>query len=112
MEIDLKQCPFCGDTSAFVIEYATDYFQVMYRVICDNCRCGSGPCRSKAKAIEAWNMRDGDERKTGKWLSVAPAPNNMWYCTCSNCKERQTVEMRNYCPNCGADMREDKNENQ
>ena len=41
-------------------------------------------------------------RKQGKWLNVEHAPNNMWYCTCSVCRERQTVEIANHCPNCGA----------
>lgn len=57
-----------------------------------------------------------EERKKGKWNFIG---NNMHECT--NCKRAYTVQqfeaMRNYnrdplnpkfCPNCGADMREEK----
>lgn len=44
------------------------------------------------------------EVRHGRWLNVEPAPNHLWYCTCSVCGERQTVEVANYCPMCGAKM--------
>ena len=60
-----------------------------------------------------------EERKKGKWNFIG---NNMYECT--NCRRVYTVRqfeaMRNYnrdplnpnfCPNCGADMRGDKNGN-
>lgn len=47
--------------------------------------------------------------KHGKWIDVEHAPNDMWYCTCSVCGERQTVEVANFCPMCGADMRGKEN---
>ena len=54
--------------------------------------------------------------KHGKWIDVEHAPNDMWYCTCSECGERQTVEIAklihfNYCPYCGAKMDAKEEEN-
>ena len=43
----------------------------------------------------------------GKWIEVVQAPNDLWYGTCSVCGERQTIEVANYCPCCGAKMYED-----
>lgn len=42
----------------------------------------------------------------GRWEHVEPAPYNLFYATCSVCGERQTIEVANYCPMCGASMRE------
>ena len=44
------------------------------------------------------------EQKRGKWLNAEHAPNYLCYCTCSVCGKRQTIEIANYCPNCGAKM--------
>lgn len=46
------------------------------------------------------------EQKHGKWLNAEHAPNYLCYCTCSVCGKRQTIEIANYCPNCGARMEE------
>lgn len=43
----------------------------------------------------------------GRWLDVEPAPHNLFYATCSVCGVRQTLEVKNYCPNCGASMMDD-----
>lgn len=40
----------------------------------------------------------------GKWVDVEPAPHNLFYATCSVCGERQTIEVANFCPMCGASM--------
>lgn len=40
----------------------------------------------------------------GRWVDVEPAPHNLFYATCSVCGDRQTIEVANYCPNCGASM--------
>lgn len=47
-----------------------------------------------------------DAVKHGRWLSVEPAPYNLFYATCSVCGDRQTIEVANYCPMCGASMDE------
>lgn len=41
----------------------------------------------------------------GRWVDVEPAPHNLFYATCSVCGDRQTIEVANYCPNCGASLR-------
>lgn len=41
----------------------------------------------------------------GRWIDVEPAPHNLFYATCSVCGDRQTIEVANYCPMCGASMR-------
>ena len=45
------------------------------------------------------------------WRAKEPAPWCSWYATCSVCEERMTLEKRftNYCPNCGAKMDEEDN---
>ena len=42
----------------------------------------------------------------GRWIDVEPAPHNLFYATCSLCGDRQTIEVANYCPMCGASMDE------
>ena len=42
----------------------------------------------------------------GRWIDVEPAPHNLFYATCSVCGDRQTIEVANYCPMCGASMDE------
>lgn len=42
----------------------------------------------------------------GRWIDVEPAPYNLFYATCSVCGDRQTIEVANYCPMCGASMDE------
>lgn len=46
------------------------------------------------------------EVKHGRWVDVEPAPHNLFYATCSVCGDRQTIEVANYCPMCGASMDE------
>ena len=43
----------------------------------------------------------------GRWEDVEPAPHNLFYATCSVCGERQTIEVANFCPMCGAKMDEE-----
>lgn len=44
----------------------------------------------------------------GRWVDVEPAPHNLFYATCSVCGDRQTIEVANYCPMCGASMDEEE----
>lgn len=46
------------------------------------------------------------EVRHGRWIDVEPAPHNLFYATCSVCGDRQTIEVANYCPMCGASMDE------
>ena len=45
--------------------------------------------------------------QVGRWEDVEHAPNGLLYATCSVCGERQTIEVANYCPMCGASMMDD-----
>ena len=50
--------------------------------------------------------------RRGRWVDVEPAPHNLFYATCSVCGDRQTIEVANFCPMCGAKMdEEDTNAN-
>lgn len=57
-----------------------------------------------AKAQLEADKRDAERR--GMWVDIEPAPHNLLYATCSVCGERQTIEVANYCPMCGASMDE------
>lgn len=46
------------------------------------------------------------EERHGRWVDVEPAPYSLFYATCSVCGDRQTIEVANYCPMCGASMDE------
>ena len=54
--------------------------------------------------IEAVPAADVAEVRHGRWIDVEPAPHNLFYATCSVCGDRQTIEVANYCPMCGASM--------
>ena len=46
------------------------------------------------------------ERKKGKWISRKNEPKHKYWWTCSECQGRFDYEWK-FCPNCGADMREE-----
>lgn len=52
------------------------------------------------------------ERKKGKWIKMSDADGIYW--ACSECGEdiprTESIDKKNYCPNCGADMRGDNDE--
>ena len=55
------------------------------------------------KAIDAVPAADVVERKTGKWIKRALG----WKCSnCNLCTNDRGADDFNFCPNCGADMRE------
>ena len=58
------------------------------------------------QAIDALIGLPSAERR-GRWVDVEHAPGNLFYATCSICGERQTIEVANYCPMCGASMMDD-----
>lgn len=55
-----------------------------------------------------------DERKTGRWIHDGyDHPHGVDWMHCSNCGRREPhvpAAMTNYCPSCGADMRDGKDE--
>lgn len=58
--------------------------------------------------IDLQPAADVQEVQHGRWVDVEPAPHNLFYATCSVCGDRQTIEVANYCPMCGASMDEVK----
>ena len=70
---------------------------------CD--KCGVYNCISKCssyRAVEKMPSVTPQEPKTGHWIDI-----NGIYAKCSNCNEEIYITGDfNYCPNCGADMRE------
>ena len=56
-------------------------------------------CEKKLNALPS-------AERHGRWIDVEPAPHNLFYATCSVCGDRQTIEVANYCPMCGASMDE------
>lgn len=60
-------------------------------------------------AMTDWAIRQvkalPSAERHGRWVDVEPAPHNLFYATCSVCGDRQTIEVANYCPNCGASLR-------
>jgi ribosomal protein S27E len=66
---------------------------------------------TEEEAAEAWNRRSGkQERKRGEWI-ITSEFENCRYAKCNQCKTTQVFyynkPLTNFCPNCGADMRED-----
>lgn len=64
---------------------------------------GEAPCRScdigtMLDAVEDYPAADVVERKTGKWLK------STWSIRCSECGYDMPFAVRNFCPNCGAQM--------
>lgn len=64
---------------------------------------GEAPCRSCdigtiLDAVEDYPAADVVVRKTGKWLKSA------WSIRCSECGYDMPFAVRNFCPNCGAQM--------
>lgn len=72
-----------------------EYPKKQRAVMCAACHLGS--------AFDEIDELPSAERH-GRWVDVEPAPHNLFYATCSVCGERQTIEVANYCPMCGASM--------
>lgn len=123
MDIKLKPCPFCG-SEAEIEEYNQGF-----RVICTNiynCAIKQNQYTSKDKAIESWNKRIEDVREniTANWIHVyyyRPSTNSydIEMGKCSNCNHEYSYDTETgisfedykFCPECGADMRGGKDNN-
>lgn len=106
----LLPCPFCGGetvmTKAKADAAGTRY---VYRVSCtdwSNEKCSCSPISkwydTKEEAEEGWNRR---AVKRGEW--IARTGYGGWgeqYYNCSCCNN-QVEEKKNFCDECGADMR-------
>ena len=59
---DVKPCPFCGESCAFVEDIETAQGLKWY-VFCFACGATGGYKETPAKAIEAWNTRADDNEE-------------------------------------------------
>lgn len=68
------------------------------------------PTKSAMSLIKEIALRPADvvERKKGKWEMVWNSFFHVEVPTCSQCRTVSPFEKTNFCPNCGADMREEK----
>ena len=62
---------------------------------------------SLKETIDSVPAADVVERKKGKWMYKKITTDLHVVGQCSVCKERRIID--NFCPNCGADMREEEN---
>ena len=62
---------------------------------------------SLKETIDSVPAADVVERKKGKWMYKKITTDLHVVGQCSVCKERRVID--NFCPNCGADMREEEN---
>ena len=67
---DVKPCPFCGESRAFVEDIETAQGLKWY-VFCYACGATGGYKETPAKAIEAWNKASGSSSSSSSAMSRA-----------------------------------------
>lgn len=101
------KCPYCGETMALHLQRG--YFSYF----CPSCY-SEAPIRTTTEEAYAAAMKR--ERANGKWILVHKGLLSTTY-RCSHCgnyfeEHSNTLNAgrgdKKYCPNCGADMREEK----
>ena len=104
---DLKPCPHCGESRAFVEDIDTSQGLKWY-VFCFACGATGGYKFTIAKAIEAWNTRA--ERTCAKLPPITVqtcivrrggCEMEFGYWRCGEC-QCENFEGARYCMNCGA----------
>lgn len=115
---ELKPCPFCGGEAFVYARYDSIWRgdPTDYTVICKNCHAGvRNYFLTAQEAIEAWNKRT--ERPKGRWDETdwvkydghgecIHYPKAALRCSnCCNAFKKNLLWKRNFCPNCGAEMR-------
>ena len=81
------------------IRYMTDVFGKRYECVVGARRINADEIAEQIKKIPS---ADVVERKRGEWYDRGSLS-----CRCSNCRCKSPEEF-SFCPNCGADMRENK----
>ena len=112
----LKPCPFCGANAEMKVEPhipASKGYDYTPRCTVTGC-CGRSTKKysNEKQAIYRWNRRtDEQERPKGRWIEkeVCTMPVTTLQC-CSECGCTKIYRYENFCPNCGADMRESEQE--
>lgn len=63
---ELKPCPFCGGNAIATFDpdgvVDSEARRWAWTIVCERCCSTSGLTFTKAKAIEAWNRRVGDDK--------------------------------------------------
>ena len=95
---DVKPCPHCGESRAFVEDIDTAQGLKWY-VFCYACGAAGGYKVTPAKAIEAWNTRaERTTTRNGKYRTRYGR--KVPLCEC--CGYAIGDDRYNYCPKCGA----------
>ena len=112
MTEELKPCPFCGG-EAYLHEFKSYVMPQSFWVMCNQCGIGTKEFigfNGKTKAIKTWNKR---QEMTATWEPT----DEEYQWKCSNCYETFDYDYPSsiyssllYCPNCGARMRKQKQE--
>lgn len=114
MSDTLKPCPFCGN-DAILNEYrARKGYEASIQ--CSQCSASivsityDTQQEATEKVVVEWNCRAYEDVKPvvrGEWICYDQPMAGNPYCSyaCTRCGDRVPYR-ENYCPNCGADMRE------
>jgi ribosomal protein S27AE len=102
--MEKPKCPYCGETMALHLNMG------FYSYYCPLCYAEAPAANSFASAYATAMRR---ERKKGEWIEE---PVSKWP-HCSECGYNglfsdiyETPIRSNFCPNCGADMRKEEND--
>ena len=108
------KCPYCGDEQYLTIEDHSELGRMVY-YLCIHCGSRS-PAKTTIEEARAAAMKR--DRAKGKWILVHKGVLSTTY-RCSHCgnyfeEHSNTLNAgrgdKNYCPNCGAEMREEAND--
>lgn len=91
---ELKPCPFCGG-EAEVLTAESMNGGYLFGIMCNDCRSRGDVYNTEAEATEAWNTR---AERTCRNISGK----NWWAFECSECGEMIEQGVPEYCPSCGA----------
>lgn len=116
LTMELKPCPFCGgeahlDREEIFCDCGAKMPIPLYVWVVGSCEGFPDFATAKAEMIEAWNRRaDAAPMVHGRWVTKQrheryPSGQPYEADYCSACGQRGSMEL-DYCPHCGADMRE------
>jgi len=111
---ELKPCPFCGGEGCIQRHEFVGYTDT-FGIVCLDCGCETRQFYdTKKDVIKLWNRRADDapiaNRPQGEWEDTGKDPSHshpltaIWY-RCSECGYGTNTKT-NYCPECGAKMKQ------